>query len=193
MPNKVEDKALWAVLLPPVVMALAAIVCVACGLAAWQRAAPLSAPTLFPFSETWYDKSVAAAAPAEGVTDAQMAVKLAPARAENWMLLAYQCRRADRGVSPRVISAVRQSYAVGPLTPEVSAYRLGFIFTTWPSLPQDIHELARYEAQEYGTTGSGLTFLLRTVPTIRDPRAHLEFAMVAMIANFQYNQWKQKP
>ena len=193
MPSKVEDKALWAVLLPPVMVAFGVMVCVACGLAAWQRAAPLSAPSLFPFSETWYDKSVAAATPAEGVTDAQMAVKLAPARAENWMLLAYQCSRADRGVSPRVISAVRQSYAVGPLTPEVSAYRLGFIFNAWPGLPQDIHELARSEAQEFGTTGGGFLFLLRTAPTIRDPQARLEFTMVAMIARFQYNQLNQKP
>ncbi len=193
MPSKVEDKALWAVLLPPAVVALGAAVFVACGLAAWQRAAPLSAPTLFPFSETWYDKSVASATPDEGVADAQMAAKLAPARAENWMLLAYQCSRADHGVSPRVISAVRQSYAVGPLTFEVSGYRLNFIFNAWSQLPQDVHELARSEAHEFGTTGGGMLYLLQTAPTIRDPQAHLEFSMIAMIAKFQYSQKNPRP
>jgi hypothetical protein len=193
MPSKVEDKALWAVLLPPVVIAFGVIVFATCGLAAWQRAAPLSAPTLFPFSETWYDKSVAAATPAEGAADAQMAVKLAPARAENWMLLAYQYSRVDHGVSARVISAVRQSYAVGPLTFEVSAYRLNFILNAWSGLPQDVHELARQEAHEFGTSDIGLLYLLRTAPTITDPQAHLEFSMIAMVARFQYNQKSQKP
>ena len=135
MPNKVEDQALWGRLLRPLVVVLGLGVCVACGLAVWQRSAPLTAPTLFPFSETWYAKAMASATPAEGIADTQKAIKMAPARAENWMLLAYQYSRADNATSPRVISAIRQSYIASPLDVDVSAYRLSFLFHVWPDLP----------------------------------------------------------
>ncbi len=186
MPKKVEDQALWARLMRPLAVVFGLAVCVACGLAAWQRNAPLSAPTLYPFSETWYAKSMAATAPTDGVADAQTAIRLAPARAENWMLLAYQYSRTDRGITPRVVAAVRQSYAVSPLAYEVTAYRLTFIFNAWTKMPQDVRELGRIEARQYGTTSKGLAFLVQTVPTIVDPRAHLEFAVMTMIAQTQF-------
>lgn len=192
MPNKVEDQALWARLLRPLLVVTGLGVCVACGLAAWQRAEPLSAPVLFPFAETWYARAVASATPAEGVADAQTAVKLAPAGAENWMLLAYQYGRADRGVTPRVTAAVRQSYTASPLDLDVSAYRLSFIFHVWPALPQDIRDLALNEAQQFGPTGKGSLFLEANVPTIADDRARLQFAVITMIARQQRDAMNQK-
>ncbi len=192
MPNKVEDQALWPRLLRPFVAVLGLGVCVACGLAAWQRMAPLSAPTLFPFSETWYDRAVASATAKEGIDDAQKAISLAPARAGNWMLLAYQYSRADRGVSPRVIAAVRQSYTASPLDLDVSAYRLSFIFHTWSALPQDIRDLAVNEAQQFGPSTKGLQFLNANVPTINDSRARLQFAIITVIANQQFSALIQK-
>lgn len=192
MPNKVEDQALWARLLRPVVVVMALGACVTCGLAAWQRTAPLSAPAIFPFSETWYDRAAASATPAEGIADAQKAIKLAPARAGNWMLLAYQYSRADRAASPRVIAAVRQSYVASPLDLDVSAYRLSFIFHVWPSLPQDIRDLAINEAQQFGPSPRGMQFMQANVPTITDSRARLQFAVVALIARQQHDMMTQK-
>ena len=193
MPNKVEDQALWGRLLRPLVIVLGLGVCVACGLAAWQRSAPLTAPTLFPFSETWYAKATASATPAEGIADALKAIKLAPARAENWMLLAYQYSRADDGISPRVLSAIRQSYIASPLDVNVSAYRLSFLFQVWSNLPDDLRDQARNEAREYAsTTEGGLNFMRKAVPTITDSRARLEFAVITMLAHYQLDQMIQK-
>jgi len=192
MPNKVEDQALWGRLLRPLVIVLGLLVCVTSGLAAWQRAAPVSAPTLFPFSETWYAKASVAASPAEGIADAQKAIKLAPARPENWMLLAYQYSRADNAISPRVTAAIRQSYVASPLDADMSAYRLNFIFHAWPALPDDVRDSARNEAQQYGQTGNGQVFLHKAVPAIADSRARLEFAVITMIARNQFIQAMQK-
>jgi len=186
MPSKGDKQVLWAILARPLLAVFGLAVCVTCGLAAWQRMAPLSAPSLFPFSETWYEKSVAAATPAEGVADARQAIKLAPTRAENWMLLAYQCSRADHGVSPRVVGAVRQSYAASPLSQDVSAYRLSFIFNAWPGLPDDVRDMAKEEARQWASTSTGLVFLQKTVPTIADEKAHLEFAVITMVAHMQF-------
>jgi hypothetical protein len=182
MPNKVENKALWALLMRPVVALVAAGVCIACGLAAWQWAAPLDAPPLFPFSETWYARSLAAKTPADGIDDARSAIRLAPVRAENWMLLAYQYARADRGTSARVVAAVRQSYAVSALSYEVTPYRLSFVFKVWANLPADIQDDARAEARQYATTSKGLRFLEAAAPTISDARARLEFGLLALVA-----------
>lgn len=192
MPGKGDKQVLWASLARPLLAIFALGVCVACGLAAWQRLAPLSAPSLFPFAETWYEKSMAAATPAEGIADAQKAVRLAPTHAENWMLLAYQCSRADRGVSARVVAAVRQSYAASPLTQDVSAYRLSFIFNAWPELPDDIHDMAEEEARQWGATSTGLVFLHKAVPTITDAKARLEFAVITMAARLQFLQMISK-
>jgi len=192
MPNKVEDQALWGRLLRPLVIVLSLVVCATSGLAAWQRAAPLAAPTLFPFSETWYAKASAATSPAEGIEDAQKAIKLAPARAENWMLLAYQYSRADNTISPRVIAAMRQSYVASPLDVDVSPYRLSFAFNAWTALPDDVRDAARNEARQYGQTGNGQVFLHQAVPTIADSRARLEFAVITMITRNQFAQAMQK-
>jgi len=186
MPNKVENKALWALLMRPVVVLAAAGVCIACGLAAWQWAAPLDAPPLFPFSETWYARSLAAKTPADGIDDARAAIRLAPVRAENWMLLAYQYAHADHGTSARVIAAIRHSYADSALAYDVTPYRLTFIFNAWPDLPPDIRDDARAEARLYATTGKGLHFLGIIVPTISDPRAHLEFGLLVLVARNHY-------
>jgi len=186
MPNKVENQALWALLIRPAAVLFSVGVCIACGLAAWQWAAPLTAPALFPFSETWYARSLAARTPADGIDDARTAIRLAPVRAENWMLLAYQYARADRTTSARVVAAVRQSYAVSALAYEVTPYRLSFVFNAWADLPADVHDNARAEARLYATTAKGLRFLMETAPTIADPRAHLEFGLLTLVAKSRF-------
>ena len=192
MPKAGDKQVFWATLARPLTVALGFGVCVTCGLAAWQRLAPLSAPSLFPFAETWYAKSAAATTPAVGVADAQKVIELAPTHAENWMLLAYQYSLADHDVSPRVIAAVRQSYAVSPLDQDVSAYRLSFIFNVWPKLPDDVRDLAREEARQFGVTGTGLTFMRQAVPTIRDDRARFEFAVITMMDHVQADEMSDK-
>ncbi len=192
MPNKVENQVLWAALARPLVAVLGLGIAVTCGLAAWQRAAPLTAPTLFPFAETWYAKSLASTNPNEGIADAQMAIRLAPIHAENWMLLAYQYRHADGAVTPRVVQAVRRSYAASPLAVDVSPYRLSFVFNAWQGLPEDVRDMAQDEARQFGATGTGINFLNQTVPTIADDRVRLEFAVIALVGHNQYNEMNLK-
>ncbi len=182
MPTKAKDIPLWSRFVPPAVIAIGVATVAGCGLGAWQWGAPTTAPTVYPFAETWYSKSLAATTPAEGIADARKATLLQPYAPENWMLLAYQYSVADQGVSPRVIAAVRQSYAVSALKVDASEYRLGFIFRYWKQMPADVREMAKTETRTFASIGRGITFLHESIPTIADPHDRLELGVMAMAA-----------
>jgi len=153
--------------------ALSFAVAVACGLGAWQLAAPLSAPAVFPFSETYYVRSAAARQPAEGILWARKAIEVAPARPENWLLLAHAYQTADGYLSARVVEAIRRSYAVGPLSPNAHEWRLAYVYGSWGAMPRDIQMSARNEIQTYSTRQAGKVFLRKLLAMTTDPDARL--------------------
>lgn len=158
-------------------------------MAAWQFAAPLSAPVVFPFSETFYARAVDSAAAgksAEALAWADKATHASPARAENWVLLAYVYETIDRRISPRVIDTMRKSYEVGPLAFEAHDFRLSQVFGNWDQYPSDIQRLAFAEAKTYGQDlYSGRVRLESMLPTIRNPRGHFVLGVIIVTAKTQ--------
>lgn len=160
--------------------ALSFAVAGACGLGAWQLAAPLSAPAVFPISETYYVRSVAARQPAEAIGWAQRAIKVAPARAENWLLLAHAYQTADGNLSDRVVGAIRTSYAVGPLSSNAHEWRLAYVYGSWDSMPRDVQMAARNEILAYSTREAGKAYLRKLLAQTNDPDARLGLAALML-------------
>ncbi|WP_443749071.1 hypothetical protein [Asticcacaulis solisilvae] len=153
--------------------AVSLAVAVACGLGAWQLAAPLSAPAVFPFSETFYVRSAAAQKPADAIGWALRATQVAPARPENWLLLAHAYHVADGYLSTRTVNAIRTSYAVGALSPNAHEWRLAYVYTNWGAMPRDIQVSARNEILTYSTRGAGRAYLRKLLAMTTDPDARL--------------------
>ncbi len=160
--------------------AVSLAIAVACGLGAWQLSAPLSAPAIFPFSETFYVRSVSAKTPAEALQWAREAVETAPARPENWLLLARANQMQDGYVSPRVVTALRRSYAVGALAPNAHEWRLAYVYTNWGALPRDLQMSARNEILVYSTRGAGKAYLRPLLAMTTDPDARLALGLLTL-------------
>ena len=168
----------WDRFVRPAIAALAGATAIVCGLGAWQQLAPLSAPTIFPFSETYYVKAAHAQAPAAIIAYADKAIAVAPARAENWVLLAYAYQKADHHLSPRALSALRQSYVVSALSNDAHDFRLSEIFANWPVMPDDIRGQAITEARMYVDQPKGQALLSHLQATVPDLGARLTLGMI---------------
>jgi hypothetical protein len=153
-------------------------VAVACGLAAWQLMAPLSAPVIFPFSETFYVRSVSATQPAEAMKWARRAVDVAPGRPENWLLLARASQMQDGYVSARVVTALRRSYAAGAFSPNAHEWRLAYVYMNWAALPRDIQVSARNEILVYSTRVAGRFYLRKLFAMTTDTDARLGLGLL---------------
>lgn len=153
-------------------------VAVACGLAAWQLSAPLSAPVIFPFSETFYVRSVSATQPAEAMKWARRAVDVAPGRPENWLLLARASQMQDGYVSARVVTALRKSYSAGAFSPNAHEWRLAYVYMNWSALPRDIQISARNEILVYSTRVAGRFYLRKLFAMTTDPDARLGLGLL---------------
>lgn len=162
-----------------ILAAVSFAIAVACGLAAWQWAAPLSAPVIFPFSETYYVQSVSAQDSAQAQLWARRALQVAPARPENWLLLARACQMQDGYVSARVVDAIRKSYAIAPLSPNAHEWRLAYVYTNWGAMPRDIRLSARNEILTYSTRGAGKAYLRRLLAMTVDPDARLGLGLLS--------------
>jgi hypothetical protein len=160
------------------VSAIAGLVTIMGLLAAWQMGNPLSTPAFFPFSETYFARALAAKPPAEAIAMAETSVRVAPGRAENWVLLAYTYQTQDLALSDRVLGALRKSYAVGALSPDAHDWRLQYVFSNWSLMPQDLRRFAMAEAEAYTGRYAGRTFIKDLVPTVSDPNGRLALGMV---------------
>ncbi|MGZ3297663.1 MAG: hypothetical protein ACXU8O_01500 [Asticcacaulis sp.] len=186
MPSTSSSQALnWASFARPAISVAALAAGAACVMAVWQLTAPLSAPTVFPFSETDYVKTVDAAAanrPADAIRWAQKATHDSPNRAENWVLLAYAYETADRSISPRVSAALRKSYEVAPLSNDAHDFRLAQVFGNWTRFPDDLHKLAIKEARVYASYNKGQNNLRVITPNLPDPAGRMALGIIVMRA-----------
>ena len=153
-------------------------IAIACALAAWQLAAPLSAPAIYPFSETFYVRSASATGPAEAMKWARRAVDVAPGRPENWLLLARAAQMQDGYVSARVVAALRRSYVSGPFSPNAHEWRLAYVYMNWGALPRDVQIRARNEILVYSTRVSGRFYLRKLLAMTTDPDARLGLGLL---------------
>ena len=162
------------------IAAVCSVSALACALGAWQMAFPLNAPTLFPFSETYYAKAIATSDPVKGLAWAQDATRVAPARAENWLLMAYCYQRLDKTISPRVLNAIRHSYDVAPLAPDATDWRLSYVYGNWAVMPADLRKHAHTEALDYSGRNSGYAYLSDLVQQVSDPEASMSLAAIIL-------------
>lgn len=168
----------WDRFARPAIAVFAGTTAILCGLGAWQQLAPLSAPTIFPFSETYYVRAARAADPAIAIAYANKAITAAPERAENWVLLAYTYQKADHHMSPRVVQALRQSYVVSALSNDAHDFRLSEVFGNWPAMPDDIRGQAITEARMYVNQPKGQALLSHLQATVPDLGARLTLGMI---------------
>jgi len=150
------------------IAALSLAVAVAAGLAFWQWSDPLHAPLIYPFSETYYNRAVAAQTPQDRIGWARQATLAAPARAENWVLLATAYHTADHGLSGRTLAALRQSYTASAFSPDVSEWRLQYIYANWSGMPDDLRQQASQETATCIMRGTCRSHLKAILPTLPD-------------------------
>jgi hypothetical protein len=81
---------------------------------------------------------------------------LTPYNAWAWCRLAYIEAQRTGGVNPKVVRALRMSYRSAPLGPEVTRWRLTFIFDHWDQVTPDIRRNAVDEIMARGDLGRPL-------------------------------------
>ena len=145
-----------------------AVVALSSAVALAQLHFPLRVAAVFPFSETYYDRSRSSPTAEESVFWALRAVTVSPGRAENWVLLASSYQREDRALSPRVVGALRSSYQVAPLSADVHDWRLTYVLSNWAFMPQDLRSAATEEARQYVRRQAGFDFLTKLQASISD-------------------------
>jgi len=69
----------------------------------------------------------------------------APADATPHLKRAYLENLRGRPADAAALNALRRSYALEPLGPDATAWRLRFVFNHWPTMPVDLRQKARTE------------------------------------------------
>jgi hypothetical protein len=144
----------------------------------WAELAPNSlAPQILPLAsahlaraETLLDVArPSRAALAQAEVEIGRALAEEPASAAAWLDLASVRRLEDGGYSARVLEAVGKSYAVGPMDPGVSYWRLKFCFEDWTSLSDDLRAEVLREVDAVWSARDSRE-AMRNLPTrVRDP------------------------
>lgn len=158
----------------------------AAGLAFWQWRDPLHAPLIYPFSETYYQRSVAAKTPGDQIAWALQTTQVAPERANSWLLLATAYEAADGALSPRVLASLRKSYEVSALSPYASEWRLTYLYADWSHVPADLRQSALRETNTcLAARRSCYRSLKDALSRIQDPAGRLALGVTILAADKQ--------
>jgi len=167
------------------IVIFAVIVAVAAGQALLEFALPVQTAALFPFSEVYYERARLSQTPEEGVYWSLQAVKVAPGRAENWVLLATAYQREDKTLSNRALDALTTSYQIAPLSPDVHDWRLTYVFSNWSSMPPDLRANATDEAVQYARRQAGFDFLTTLQASVSEQAARDSLGILLVQAKFE--------
>ena len=100
-----------------------------------------------------------------------------PADASAWLELAWAASLDDGQLTQDANMAIARSYVLAPMGPEVTLWRLTFVFDHWASVSPEVRELALAEFKgvypRRGWTLDGLA------PTIQDPTGRMVAMMTA--------------
>lgn len=77
------------------------------------------------------------------------ALARAPMTAESWTRKAYLRYLETGKVDERAAKDMMMSYAVSPLDPDISRWRIRFLFENWTTLPPDLRALALTELKNF--------------------------------------------
>lgn len=124
-----------------------------------------------------------ALAPADldrALAEADAALKLSPAAATAWLRVADLETRKAGGLTPAALEALERSYEAAPLGPDVTIWRLTFLFERWRDLPAPLRQkaIAELSARTRARARSSDDF----ADTIQDPAGRLAARMAVRIA-----------
>jgi hypothetical protein len=88
--------------------------------------------------------------------ETRRSLALTPYNAWAWCRLAYIEAQRTNEANPEVVRALRMSYRGAPLGPEVTRWRLTFIFDHWDQVTPDIRRNAMDEIMARGVLGHPL-------------------------------------
>jgi hypothetical protein len=168
----------------------------ALALAGWLELAPASpAPEVLPLAAAHIARAEALvegkappprAALARAEAEIVRALAEEPASAAAWLDLASVRRLEDGGYSPRVLDAVTKSYAVGPMDPGVSYWRLRFCFEDWTQLPDALRGEVLREVDAVWSARDSHEAMRNLPSRVRDPSGRV--ALDAEIARLTLSE-----
>jgi hypothetical protein len=162
----------------------AAATAVAAVIAFAQGLPDSSAPQLLPIAQPHMSRVAALlngprrrapAVLAEAEAEARRALAASPARADAWLALAYIDRTRAGGLDTKAAAALDRSYLVGPLDPDLKAWRVQFCFDSWSSLPKALRDDALRELSALWSRWDMREDLNRLAGAIDDPAGRLAF------------------
>lgn len=116
----------------------------------------------------------------KALAEAQAALTLSPAAATAWLRVADLETRKAGGLTAAALEALDRSYEAAPLGPDVTTWRLTFLFERWRDLPAPLRQKA---IAELGARARVRARDADEFPdTIRDPAGRLAARMAVRVA-----------
>lgn len=116
----------------------------------------------------------------KALAEAQAALALSPAAATAWLRVADLETRKAGGLTAAALEALGRSYEAAPLGPDVTTWRLTFLFERWRDLPAPLRQKA---IAELGARARVRARDADEFPdTIRDPAGRLAARMAVRVA-----------
>lgn len=112
---------------------------------------------------------------AQAAIETRASLRQAPANATAWLRLAYLDSRDSNGLGPDGNRALARSYAVAPLGPDDTPWRLAFALNHWTDLEQSNRVLVLDELQWAVTVGRVKARTLTT--NVSDPAGRLALGL----------------
>lgn len=135
-------------------------------------------PDLAPVHELRADRALSAQYPQTIAADreSQATLAQAPTAASAWLRRAYVRQLATRTLDGQALGYLDKSYRAAPLGPDVTRWRLRFIFEHWPELTPDLRARAVGEMRNFARYHSGGPDIVRSIhnPTGRWAAALIE-------------------
>ena len=78
------------------------------------------------------------------------AIESAPMNASAWLRVAYLRSQSSEALDDLAIDGIRRSYSVAPFGPDVTTWRLQFLYGHWSQIPLDLRQEAMAEHRVYG-------------------------------------------
>jgi len=122
-------------------------------------------PDLAPVHEMRADRALSAQYPQTVAADreSQAALAQAPTAANAWLRRAYVRQLATRTLDEQALDDLDKSYQAAPLGPDVTRWRLRFIFEHWPELTPALRTRAVNEMRNFARYHSGGPDIVRAI------------------------------
>ena len=123
------------------------------------------APNLAPVHEMRADHAIAARYPQTVIADreSQAALVQAPTTATAWLRRAYVRQLDAQPLDAQALDYVAKSYQAAPLGPDITRWRLRFVFEHWPEMTPDLRAQAVTEMRNFARYHGGGPDIVRAI------------------------------